>query len=137
MHLNNFIKTFYKYRNDLIKGKIRTSKKVEQINNNILDHSYFESIPQFSKVNDQNLDNYWLSGFSDADSNFSINIHKRTNKNSMRVQLFFRIEVRQTYHKLDSGGNKVSFFPIMSILAKFLDVNVYSRSRVKKDKEYL
>ena len=54
----------------------------------------------------------------------------------MRVQLFFRIEVRQTYHKLDSDGNKVSFFPIMSILAKFLDVNVYSRSRVKKDKEY-
>jgi LAGLIDADG endonuclease len=80
--------------------------------------------------------NAWLSGFSDANANFSINIHKRKNKNSTRVQLYYRLEIKQTYHKLDSDGNKVSFFPLMSKLAAFLGVNVYSRSRILKDKEY-
>ena len=40
--------------------------------------------------------NPWLAGFTDADGNFSINIHKRTNRNSIRVQLFL-----QTDWKLD------------------------------------
>ena len=35
--------------------------------------------------------NSWLSGFSDADANFSINIHKRSDKNSTRVQLYYRL----------------------------------------------
>src|SRR6202034_4306484 len=65
-----------------------------------------------------------------------MNIHKRTNKNSIRVQLYYRLEIKQTYHKLDSDGNKVSFFTIMSKLAGFLEVSVYSRSRVIKDKEF-
>ena len=43
--------------------------------------------------------NPWLSGFTDADGNFSINIHKRTNRNSIRVQLFYRLEIRQSYHR--------------------------------------
>jgi len=81
-------------------------------------------------------ENSWLSGFSDADGNFSINIHKRFNKNSTRVQLFFRLETRQTYHRLDSDGQKVSFFSIMSIIANFLGVNILSRSRIKADKQY-
>jgi hypothetical protein len=80
--------------------------------------------------------NAWLSGFSDADSNFSINIHKRSNKNSIRVQLYYRLEIKQTYHKLDSEGKKVSFFSIMSKLGNFLGVNVLSRSRIKEDKQY-
>ena len=80
--------------------------------------------------------NAWLSGFTDADGNFSINIHKRSNKNSTRVQLFFRLEIRQNYHRLDPEGVKVSYFSIMSIIANFLDVNVYSRSRILKDKQY-
>ena len=43
--------------------------------------------------------NPWLSGFTDADGHFSINIHKRTNRNSIRVQLFYRLEIRQSYHR--------------------------------------
>jgi hypothetical protein len=77
-----------------------------------------------------------MSGFSDADGNFSINIHKRSDKNSTRVQLYYRLEIKQTYHKLDSDGNKISFFPIMSKVAGFLGVNVYSRSRIKNDKVF-
>lgn len=80
--------------------------------------------------------NAWLSGFTDSDGNFSINIHKRTNKNSTRVQLYYRMEIRQTYHKLDSENKKVSFFPIMSKLALFLNVNLISRSRIINEKQF-
>ena len=80
--------------------------------------------------------NSWLAGFSDAIANFSINIHERSNKNSTRVKLFFRLEIKQNYHRLDPEGVKVSYFSIMSILANFLDVNVYSKSRISKDKQF-
>lgn len=82
--------------------------------------------------------NPWLSGFSDADANFSINIHKRSNGN-WRVQLYYRLEIKQTYHKLDSQGKKVSFFSIISIIGNFLGVNVLSRTRTLRasaDKEF-
>ncbi len=78
--------------------------------------------------------NGWFSGFSDADGNFSINIHKRSNKNSIRVQLFYRLEINQNYHKTDPEGKKVSFFPIISKIGSFLDVTVYSRTRTINDK---
>lgn len=80
--------------------------------------------------------NAWLSGFSDADGNFSINIHKRTNKNSTRVQLYYRIEIRQTYHRLDSENKKISFYSIISKLALFLNVNIISRNRIINDKQF-
>jgi hypothetical protein len=87
--------------------------------------------------------NAWLSGFTDADGNFSINIHKRTNKNTTRVQLFYRLEINQNYHKSVAllkteqlEENKISFFPIMSKIGLFLGVTVYSRSRINKDKIY-
>jgi hypothetical protein len=78
--------------------------------------------------------NGWFSGFSDADGNFSINIHKRSNKNSTRVQLFYRLEINQNYHKTDPEGKKVSFFPIISKIGTFLGVTVYSRTRTINDK---
>jgi LAGLIDADG endonuclease len=80
--------------------------------------------------------NAWLSGFTDADGNFSINIHKRTNKNSTRVQLTYRLEINKNYHKLDTEGNKVSFFPIISKIGLYLGVTVYSRARIIKDNIY-
>jgi len=80
--------------------------------------------------------NSWLSGFSDADANFSINIHKRSDKNSTRVQLFYRLEIKQNYHITDSFGNKASFFPLMSKIGMFLGVTVHSRSRSVKDKNF-
>ena len=80
--------------------------------------------------------NPWLSGFSDADANFSINIHIRSNKNSTRVQLFYRLEIRQTCHKLNNEGEQVSFFSIMSKVASYLGSNVLSRSRIIGEKQY-
>ena len=70
--------------------------------------------------------NPWLSGFTDADGKFSINIHKRTNRNSIRVQLFYRLEIRQVYHRLTPAGEQVSFFAIMSKIATYLNTSVLS-----------
>jgi hypothetical protein len=80
--------------------------------------------------------NSWLSGFSDADANFSINIHKRSDKNSTRVQLYYRLEIKQNYHITEKDGNKASFFPLMSKLGMYLGVTVHSRSRSVKDKNF-
>nr|YP_010846167.1 LAGLIDADG homing endonuclease [Cyathus stercoreus]WEV87354.1 LAGLIDADG homing endonuclease [Cyathus stercoreus] len=99
-------------------------------------------LSQISRLDKKPLDNTpifsncWLSGFSDADANFSINIHKRTNKNSTRVQLNYRLEVRQNYPIKDSEGNKESFFPLMSKIGMELGVSVYSRTRLLKDKYF-
>lgn len=139
---------------NLINGYMRTPK-IEALDRSIKWINEYIKINQFSKLSStkdiiykinffelkpldiSDIDsNAWLSGFSDADANFSINIHKRSNRNLTRVQLYYRLEIKQTYHKLDSYGNKVSFFPIMSKVAGFLGVNIYSRSRVKKDKEF-
>jgi len=80
--------------------------------------------------------NSWLSGFSDADGNFSINIHKRSDKNSTRVQLYYRLEIKQNYHITESDGKKASFFPLMSQIGMYLGVTVHSRSRSVKDKNF-
>lgn len=99
--------------------------------------------------------NAWLAGFTDADGNFSINIHKRKNKNTTRVQPYFCIEVRQTYHRLNdkpfliqqiqkdvncsnklenTDVFKISYYIIMSKLATYFNVNLYSRNRNLNDK---
>jgi hypothetical protein len=80
--------------------------------------------------------NSWLSGFTDSDGNFSINITKRSNNNSIRVQLYYRIEIRQTYHRLNSDMIKQSYFSIISKIGDYLGVNVYSRTRTLKEKEF-
>jgi len=54
--------------------------------------------------------NGWLAGFTDGDGNFSITLINRKKKGiitSKRVQTFFRIELRQTYHRevsVEKGG---------------------------------
>lgn len=82
--------------------------------------------------------NAWLAGFTDGDGNFSINLTDRKKRGivtTKRVQAFFRIELRQNYHRdssLELGG--ISYFNILSYIARYLGVNLYSRSRERKDK---
>ena len=118
--LNNYI--FQNKDSKLLSTNIILSK-IQEIESKGLDKSPIDSNP-------------WLAGFTDADGNFSINIHKRTNRNSTRVQLFYRLEIRQTYHRLDNKGEQVSFFAIMSKLADYLSTSVLSRSRTVEDKQF-
>lgn len=82
--------------------------------------------------------NSWLAGFTDGDGNFSLTLTDRKKKGvvtSKRVQAFFRIELRQNYHKevsIVQGG--ISYFEILDKIARYLKVNLYSRSREQKDK---
>jgi len=84
--------------------------------------------------------NAWLAGFTDGDGNFSItltNRKKKGNITSKRVQTFFRIELRQNYHRhasVEQGGT--SYFVILSKIASYLGVNLYSRTREQKDKVF-
>lgn len=82
--------------------------------------------------------NAWLAGFTDGDGNFSITLidrKKNGNITSKRIQTFFRIELRQTYHRsvsAEQGG--VSYFVILNKIACYLGVNLLSRTRERDDK---
>lgn len=78
---------------NLINGKIRSENKLNQIKNNILSNPYFKSF-QICNLNfDVNFNNYWLSGFSDADASFQIKI--LTRKNRTEVRLNFQIDQKK------------------------------------------
>lgn len=118
--LNNYIE---KNKNSKLSVTRNILLKIKPIVSKNLDITPIESNP-------------WLSGFSDADANFSINIQKMSNGN-WRVQLYYRLKIKQTYHKLDSQWRKISFFSIISLIGKILGVNVLSRTRIMKDKEFI
>lgn len=80
---------------NLINGKIRSKNKLNQINDNILANSYFNSITDFSLNSDANLENYWLSGFSDADASFQIKLINRKNQKRTEVRLNFQIDQKK------------------------------------------
>jgi len=123
----------------LINGYMRTPK-IEALHRAIKWYKDFDGI----SINPLGLDrspidsNAWLSGFTDGDGNFSINITNRKKKSiitTKRIQVFFRIELRQNYHRDVSaieGG--ISYFEILIKIARYLGVNLYSRSRIQKDK---
>lgn len=84
--------------------------------------------------------NSWLAGFTDADGCFSITVYDRK-KNGVflrtSVQTSFRIEVKQNYSRevtLDQGGS--SYFSILSEIAAFFTVNLYTRVRKTEDKVF-
>lgn len=84
--------------------------------------------------------NAWLAGFTDGDGNFSINLIDRKKKDvitSKRVQTFFRIELRQDYHRdVPTYLGGTSYFDILTKIARYLNVNLYSRTREKGEKIY-
>jgi len=127
-------RTIYWINNYIIHSKTKTLNKVTSsilLKINCLSVKPLDTSPIES--------NAWLSGFTDADGNFSINVHKRSNKNSIRVQLYYRLEVSQNYHKTSTDLDDItknSFFPIMSKIGLYLGVTVYSRTRIIKDKTF-
>jgi LAGLIDADG endonuclease/Cytochrome C and Quinol oxidase polypeptide I len=76
--------------------------------------------------------NAWLSGFSDADANFNINVTKRKS-GQLRVQLNYRLELARNYIKpvtLELGGNlNNNLHSICSAVATLFDCGLYERTR--------
>lgn len=63
----------------LINGKIRSEKRLDQIKKNILSNPYFNMFSNFSINTNADLNNHWLTGFSDATASFQIQL--RTSQN--------------------------------------------------------
>lgn len=81
--------------------------------------------------------NSWLSGFTDGDGNFSINLTNRKKKgvNTKRIQIFFRLELRQNYNRKHlSNLHEISYFNVLTKICTYLEVNLYSRSRQQGEK---
>lgn len=92
-------------------------------------------------IDESSIDsNSWLAGFTDADGNFSITITTRKKNNKLganRVQTFFRIELRQSYHReVDQNLGGTSYFSILTKISAYLNVNLYTRTRNVGDKVY-
>jgi hypothetical protein len=126
---------------NLINGHMRTPK-IEALHRAIcwINEKDNSSIPLLC-IDSSSLDsNSWLAGFTDADGCFGITIYDRK-KNGVflrtSVQTSFRIEVKQNYSRevtLEQGGS--SFFNIMSEIAGFFSVNLYTRTRKTEDKVF-
>ena len=95
---------------NMINGKLRTDKKLDQIKKNILGHIKFKN---YSNVVDPNLNNsddlcnLWLAGFSDADSSFQIKLISRNNHTEIRLN--FQVDQKEkdllVLIKNSLGGN--------------------------------
>lgn len=126
---------------NLINGYMRTPK-IEALHRainwiNEIDNSCIPCLGlDLSPVDSTN----WLAGFTDADGCFGLSIYDRK-KNGVflrtSVQTSFRIEVKQNYSRevtFDQGG--ASYFHILSEIAAFFTVNLYTRTRKTEDKVY-
>jgi hypothetical protein len=83
--------------------------------------------------------NSWLSGFTDADGNFNINVSKRKKANSrLRIALNYRLELTQeSKYFASDNDNSNSLFPILNKIATLFCCPVYTRTREIKFKSSL
>ncbi len=73
---------------NMINGKLRTDKKLDQIKKNILSHIKFKNFSNLTNLSlnsSDDLYNLWLAGFSDADSSFQIKLIIRNNRTEIRL----------------------------------------------------
>jgi len=123
----------------LINGSMRTPK-IEAMHRAISWYNnYYTTNINCLKLDESPIDsNSWLAGFTDGDGNFSINLTNRKNNGvitTKRVQAFFRIELRQRYHRAGFNSSiNISYFNILNKIAKYLGVNLYKRSREQNAK---
>lgn len=126
---------------NIINGYMRTPK-IEALHRAInWFNEYYNCSIDCLGLDQSSIDcNAWLAGFTDGDGNFSItltDIKKKGKITSKRVQTFFRLEIRQTYHRdvpVEQVGT--SYFSILSKIATYLGVNLLSRIREQKDKVF-
>lgn len=128
---------------NIINGFMRTPK-IEALHRaiNWFNENHDYNIPCLNLDTSPIDSNSWLAGFTDGDGNFSISLINRKKNGRItskrkRVQTFFRIELRQNYHRDVSvlqGG--ASYFPILNKIATFLNVNLLTRTREKENKTF-
>lgn len=95
---------------NLINEKLRNLNKFNQVINNILTKSnYSNENIKFIINNSNNYDNYYITGFSDADASFQIKIIYRKNRDKPEIRLNYQVD--QKYKDLlilikeNFGGN--------------------------------
>lgn len=126
----------------VINGFIRTPKHETLLRYAIFFNDYvIESYSSKLKIRILPLDksplsdNDWLSGFIDADGNFSILITKRKS-GAARIILRFTLEQRTTYHKDKDAFEKSSYSPIILSLTEIFQGSLYTRVRILNEKSY-
>ena len=78
---------------NLINSKLRTLNKYNQVINNILNHYLYNTENIVFKMNINNdLNNHWIAGFSDADASFQIKVVNRLNRSKPEIRLNFQID---------------------------------------------
>jgi hypothetical protein len=123
----------------IINGFMRTPK-IEALHRAICWYNTYDNLNiKCLSLDSSPIDsNAWLAGFTDGDGNFTINLVDRKKKGvitTKRVQSFFRIELRQTYHRdVPTYLGGTSYFDILTKIATYLNVNLLSRTREKDDK---
>lgn len=101
----------------LVNGKLRSFSKIDQINKNILSDRKYTKFNKTIKISlnlNNNLDNYWLAGFSDADASFQINVVNCKNKTEVRLN-----------YQIDQKN-----YDLLILIKKFLGGNIgYRKSQ--------
>lgn len=72
--------------------------------------------------------NAWLAGMTDANGNFSINLINGKNRSSRAIP-YYCLELKQNYYNNSNNNINLSYFNIMSAIALYFNVNLYSRER--------
>lgn len=83
---------------NLVNGKLRSNNKLNQISTNILSHAKFKNFSYITTLNlntNNDMDNWWLAGFSDANSSFQIKLVYRNNR--AEVRLNFQIDQKENH----------------------------------------
>lgn len=149
--INGYLRTpkYYYYinccefiNNYIIKNKNTNNIKIKNIINQI-------NIIDIKPLDESNInENAWLSGITDADGNFSISLLNGIRK---RVRPYYRLELKQSYQINNNNNNNniykniiisnteitkkgkdiinLNYFKIMSKIATYFNVELYSRNR--------
>jgi hypothetical protein len=82
---------------ELINGKIRTKNKLDQLNKllNTKNYLYLKETVQLTLNITDDLENYWLAGFSDADASFQIKIIDRNDRPKSEIRLKFQVDQKK------------------------------------------
>jgi hypothetical protein len=95
-----------------INGKLRNPNKLNQVLKLLDTNKDKKNLSEFKdfKLNiSNNLDNYWLAGFSDADASFQIKIVTRNTRPKPEIRLSFQVDQKTIFllelFKLYFGGS--------------------------------